>query len=489
MDQSDLCYRPARELARLIAGRQLSPVELTQVYLARAERLDPQLRAFITIDAEQALAEALAAEQKVTSGVALGPLHGLPIAVKDNVATRGLRTTGGSKVLADSVPDRDAPVIERLRAAGATLLGKTNMHELAYGGTCSNVHYGFVRNPWNPEHVPGGSSGGSGVAVAVGLCAAALGTDTAGSVRLPACQCGVVGIKATYGRVSIQDVIPLAWTLDHVGPMTRTVADAALMLKAMAGWVPSDPTTRRVGVPDYLDGIDSGIQGMRLGVPRGYFFEGLQPDVARAVERALDVLRGLGASVREVEWPSARYSNSVTWTIIQAEAAAYHREWLRTRPDDYGPEVRASLEQGQFLPAVDYVQAQRARTTLLAEVRALLGEVDALVTPMLAITPPRIGQETVELGGKTRDVNPVFIRLADPFNVTGLPAVSVPCGFGDDGLPIGLQVAGRAFAEHTVLRVAHAYEQATHWHNRRPPLATYADPARASRPRASAPGW
>ena len=448
----DLCFLPATELARMLAARELSSVELTRAYLERIQHYDAQLRAFITVDAEGALASARAADE---SRQPRGPLHGLPIAIKDNIATRGLHTTGGSRVLADWIPDRDAPVMTRLRQAGAVILGKTNLHEFAYGGTCTNVEFGAVRNPWNTEHVPGGSSGGSAAAVAAGLCAATLGTDTAGSVRLPAAQCGVVGLKPTYGRVSIQDVIPLAWTLDHVGPITRTVDDAQLLLQVLADPVESD---------------SSGITGMRLGVPRGYFFDGLQPDVEVAIEHALAVLRANGASLHEVDWPDVHLSNSATWTIILAEASAYHRKWFREQPHNYSDETRANLQLAEFLPAADYVQAQRVRSVLRQQVEEVLNGIDALVTPALAITAPRIGQMTVEVGGKLKEINPVFIRLADPFNLTGLPAISVPCGFGAGGLPIGLQIAAAPFAESLVLRIARAYEAATDWYLRRPPL-------------------
>ncbi len=452
----DLCFLPAADLARHIAAGDISSVEATRAYLERIEQHDPLLRAFITVDADGALGAARAADNAPTAE-RNQPLHGVPIAIKDNILTRQLRTTGGSRVLADWVPDRDAPVVRRLREAGAVILGKTNLHEFAYGGTCTNVEFGAVRNPWNPEHVPGGSSGGSGVAVAAGLCAAALGTDTAGSVRLPACQCGVVGLKPTYGRTSIQDVLPLAWSLDHVGPITRTVEDAAVLLEVLA----ETPPPARSAV---------GIRGMRLGVPRGYFFDGLQSDVLAAVEQALQVLRDLGATVEDVEWPAVHLSNSATWTIILAEAIAFHRPWFRAHPERYAPETRANLELGELLPAADYIQAQRVRAVLQQQARDIHARVDALVTPMLAITPPRIGQTTVEVGGKVKEINPVFIRLADPFNLTGQPAISVPCGFGTDGLPIGLQIAAAASAEHTVLRVASAYESATEWHLRRPPL-------------------
>src|SRR5919201_3527447 len=317
MHATDVCVLSAGQLAGQIAARQLSSSEVTQAYLVRIERLDPRLRAFITVNAEQALAEARAADD-VGAGD-LGPLHGVPVAIKDNIATRGLRTTAGSRVLADWCPDMDAPIVDKLRQAGAVVLGKTNMHEFAYGGTCTNLHYGAVRNPWGTDHVPGGSSGGSGAAVAAGLCAAALGTDTAGSVRLPAAQCGVVGLKPTYGRVSIQDVIPLAWSLDHVGPITRTVDDAALLLRVLSGRVAGDPTTRPGPADDGPAGVEDGLRGLRLGVVRGYFFDWLQPDVEAATERALDLLRGLGAVLVDVDWPDVASSNSVTWTIILAE--------------------------------------------------------------------------------------------------------------------------------------------------------------------------
>jgi aspartyl-tRNA(Asn)/glutamyl-tRNA(Gln) amidotransferase subunit A len=461
----DVCFASAGELARLISAREISSVEVTRAYLERIEEYDAQLRAFITVDAAGALGAAQAADDLTGRS---GPLRGVPVAIKDNIATRGLRTTGGSRVLTNWVPDRDAPVVTRLRQAGAVILGKTNLHEFAYGGTCTNVEFGAVRNPWNPEHVPGGSSGGSGAAVAAGLCAAALGTDTAGSVRLPAAQCGVVGLKPTYGCVSIQEVIPLAWSLDHVGPITRTVDDAWLLLQVLGGSESTDPTTRRRAENVHLP--QESIAGVRLGIPRKYFYEGLQIDVEVAVENALDVLRAQRATLQEVDWPDVHLSNSATWTIILAESSAYHRPWFRSRPNDYSAQTRANLELAEFMPAADYVQAQRVRSVLQQQVGDLLQGVDALVTPALAITAPRIGQTTVEVGGKVKEINPVFIRLADAFNLTGLPAISVPCGFGVDGLPIGLQIAAAPFAESMVVRIARAFEAATDWHTRRPPL-------------------
>jgi aspartyl-tRNA(Asn)/glutamyl-tRNA(Gln) amidotransferase subunit A len=450
---TELHYLSATEVARLIARRELSSTEITEAYLERIGLFDATLRAFITVDAEGALTAARAAD----NSNATGPLHGVPVAIKDNIATAGLRTTGGSRVLADWVPTADAPVVANLKRAGAVILGKTNLHEFAYGGTCSNVEFGAVRNPWNTAHVPGGSSGGSGVAVAAGMCAAALGTDTAGSIRLPACQCGVVGLKPTYGHTRIEGVLPLAWSLDHVGPLTRSVADAGLVYAALTGIQPART-------------LDTGAAGLRLGVARDFFFDGLQPDVEAAVEGALEVLRGLGAELVDIVWPDVHLSNSITWTIILAEAGAYHRAWFRAQPQAYSEETRHNLLIGERLPAADYVQAQRARSVLQRQAADVMSGVDALVTPSLQITAPRIGQTTVEVGGKVKEINPVFIRLSDPFNVTGQPAISVPCGFGGDGLPIGLQIAGPPSGEDMVLRIAAAYESATTWHLQRPTL-------------------
>ena len=450
---TELHYLPATDLARRIAQREISSVEITRAYLERIDQFDDTLRSFITVDADGAVAAARAAD----NAQPIGALHGVPVAIKDNIATAGLRTTAGSHVLADWVPDDDAPVVRTLKQAGAIILGKTNLHEFAYGGTCTNVEFGAVRNPWSTAHVPGGSSGGSGVAVAAGLCAAALGTDTAGSIRLPASQCGVVGLKGTYGQISIAGVLPLAWSLDHVGPLTRTVADAALLHGVLTASPPPG-------------NLDTGLTGLRLGVPREFFFEGLQADVSQALERALQTLRDLGAELVEVTWPGVWLSNSITWTIILAEASAYHREWFRDRPQAYSEETRHNLLIGARLSAADYVQAQRARRVLQQQAAEVMSRIDALVTPSLQITAPRIGQTTVEVGGKVKDINPVFIRLTDPFNVTGQPAISVPCGFGTDGLPIGLQIAGPPAGEEMVLRVAAAYEAATPWHLRRPPL-------------------
>ena len=372
--------------------------------------------------------------------------------------TRGIRTTCGSRILKEWVPDADAAVATRLYAAGAILLGKLNMHEFAYGPTGVNPHYGTPKNPWDRARMPGGSSSGSGVAVAAGLAAGALGTDTGGSVRIPASLCGIVGLKPTYGRVSRAGVIPLAWSLDHVGPMTRTVADAALLLQALAGRDPADPSTADVPVPDYRRALEGGIRGLRLGLPTDLFFERLDPEVRAAVLGAARSLEGLGASVEEVPLPRIPHAGPASFAIIAAEATAYHEPYLKTRAAEYGADVRARLTAGQFVLATQYLKAQRARQVIRAEVDAALGRVHALLLPTTPIPAPPLEAREVTVDGLTEDVRWWLIRCTRPINVTGHPALSVPCGFTAGGLPIGLQLVGRHFDEATLLRIGHAFE-------------------------------
>ena len=449
--------------AALVRDRAVSPVELTGAMLARIERLDPQLGSYITVTAEEALAEARQAEAQAKSGGMLGPLHGVPIALKDLFDTAGVRTTGGSKVLADRVPARDATVVARLRAAGAVLLGKLNMHEWAFGVTTQNPHFGPCRNPWDTSRIPGGSSGGSGAAVAAGLCYGSLGSDTGGSIRIPASLCGIRGIKPTYGRVSRAGVLPLSWTLDHVGPMTRSVRDAALMLSVIAGADPVDPACAAEPVPDYTAALEDGARGLRVGLPRRHFFEGAEPEVLAAAEAAVDVLRAEGAAVRDVDIAGIELAEQVFQVIILAEAAAYHHRTLRERPQDYGADVRARLEPGELYPATHYINAQRLRTRVVLGFLSVFADVDVLLAPTLPMTAPSIPGPPVETP------NPLT-RFTYPANVCGLPALSLPCGFDADGLPIGLQIIGRPFDEATVLRAGRAYERATEWHIRRPPV-------------------
>lgn len=383
--------------------------------------------------------------------------------------TRGIRTTCGSRILKDWVPGADATVATRLAGAGAILLGKLNMHEFAYGPTGVNPHYGTPRNPWDRTYVPGGSSSGSGVAVAAELCAGALGTDTGGSVRIPASLCGIVGLKPTYGRVSRAGVIPLAWSLDHVGPMTRSVTDAALLLQVLAGRDSADPSTADVPVPDYRAAMQGDVRGLRLGLPKDLFFEKLDPEVRAAVLAAARSLEGLGASVEEVPLPKIQHAGPVSFAIIAPEATAYHEPYLKTRAAEYGADVRARLTAGQYVLAIQYLKAQRARQVIRADVHAALTRVHALLTPTTPIPAPALEARQVTVDGLTEDVRWWLVRCTRPINVTGHPALSVPCGLTSGGLPIGLQLVGRYFDEATLFRIGLAFEGVSPLKGRRPP--------------------
>jgi aspartyl-tRNA(Asn)/glutamyl-tRNA(Gln) amidotransferase subunit A len=463
MRGQDLRELTLAEAASLVRRKKVSPVELAEGYLRRIEALNPSLNAYITIAAEQAMRWAQQAEDDVARGLELGPLHGVPLAIKDLFATRGLRTTAGSKILADWVPEEDAHVVARLRRAGAFLLGKLNMHEWAAGATTINPHFGATANPWDTTRIPGGSSGGSAAAVAAALCAGSLGSDTAGSIRMPSSLCGIVGLKPTYGLASLRGVLPLSWSLDHVGPMTRTVEDAALLMEAIAGYDPQDPSSVDRPAPDYRDALRGDVRGLRLGLPRNYFFDEADPEVAAAVRRAASLLEAEGAYVTEVEVPGVEQALAVGMPVLVAEAAAYHEKYLRERPGDYGEDVLGLLKAGQSQTAIDYIRAQRARIVFRQGLEALFTRIDVLLTPTTPITAPTIERCRAE------PPTSALIRCTSPFNVAGLPALSVPCGLSEAGLPIGLQIAGRHFEEATVLRVGAAYEQASGWRGRLPP--------------------
>jgi aspartyl-tRNA(Asn)/glutamyl-tRNA(Gln) amidotransferase subunit A len=458
------CFLSASELGRRIARRELSPVEVARAHLGRIARVDPKLNAYLTVTEDRALAEAAAAEREIAAGRSRGPLHGVPLALKDLFDTAGVRTTAGSRILAENVPARDAAVVERLSAAGLVLLGKTNLHEFAFGTTSDNPHYGPVRNPWDLERSPGGSSGGSGAALAAGLCAVALGTDTGGSIRIPAGACGVVGLKPTLGRVSRRGVTPLAWSFDTVGPMARTVEDAAVLVNAVAGPDAQDGWCDVRPAEDYTRDLERGAVGLRIGVPRDWFFEGVEPGIGAVVHEAIAVLEREGS--RRVEVPLAGMADAHTahHAILAAEAAAFHGAWLRERPDDYGGDVRRGLELGQLIPAVDYVNARRVQAIVQATFRSALASADVLVTPCLPQPPPGVGEPL------SREPAVAWNRLLTPVNLAGFPALSLPCGFDGAGMPVGLQIVGRPFEEALVLRVARAYERATEWGTRRPPV-------------------
>jgi aspartyl-tRNA(Asn)/glutamyl-tRNA(Gln) amidotransferase subunit A len=467
MQDTETASMSLAEMSALVQSRKLTPLELTESYLARIERLNPALNAYVTVTAERARADARRATEEIAAGNSRGPLHGMPIGLKDLYDTAGIRTAGGAKILFDRVPAADSTAARRLRDAGTVLLGKLNTHELAFGVTTVNPHFGTTRNPWNPDCIPGGSSGGSGAAIAAGLAAATTGTDTGGSIRIPAALCGCVGLKPTYGRVSKAGVLPLSFVFDHAGPITATVEDAALMLGAMAGYDADDFSTAAVPVGDYVTALRAGVRGLRIGVPRNYFFDRLDDEVRAAVGAALEVLRGLGAELRPVDVPDFGPVSLPAFGVVIAELLELYGEQFRSRPQDFGADVAGILAQGAP-DGVSFAAVLRMTYGLTEAMRRLLNEVDVLVTPTTPVPAAPIGQELVEYGGTQEPLIFALIRCTLPFNLTRLPALSLPCGFTRAGLPIGLQIAGRPFDEEAVLRTGYAYEQATEWHRRRP---------------------
>jgi aspartyl-tRNA(Asn)/glutamyl-tRNA(Gln) amidotransferase subunit A len=457
-----------QETASGLRKRTLSSAELVGDSLRRIAALDPKLNAFITVTAELAQSQARQADQELADGKDRGPLHGVPIAVKDVFCTHGIRTTCGSKLFADHIPERDAAVVERLRAAGAVMVGKTNMHELAYGVTSANPHFGTVRNPWGLDRIAGGSSGGSGSAVAADLVPMAMGSDTGGSIRIPASFCGTVGLKPSFGRVSRYGVLPLDFSLDHMGPLTQSVRDAALTLSAIAGFDPRDESCSRRPVEPYLPSEPISIQGLRIGLPENFYFERISPAVADAVRRAARLAEEAGAVVVSLRVPDILQLNTIGRIILLSEASATMERYLHRR-DDFGPDVLALLDQGRLLPATDYINAQRVRRVLQQEFQAVWKQVDCLFTPSTPTSAPKIGQSTIDLDGE-EDVRIASTRLARGVNVLGLPALSLPCGFDGVGLPIGLQIIGPGFQEALILRVGAALEDALDLRQRRPVL-------------------
>lgn len=471
MASEELQFHSIARLGKMVRDKQLSPVELTQTYLDRIESLDGQLGAFITVMKEQALAQANEAERAIQSGDCKGPLHGIPIAVKDIIYTKGVLTSAGSKVLADHIPDKDSTIIERLNGAGAVLLGKLNLSEFAIGGTIDHP-FGTPRNPWNTEHSAGGSSSGSGVAVASGLCAGALGSDTGGSVRGPASFCGIVGIRPTYGRVTRHGVVPMCWSMDTIGPMTRTVEDCALMLKAIAGRDSRDASSANETVPDYSHSLQDGTQGLRIGLPKEMFeFDGLDSETHDVVTRAVGVLEELGASSKEMTLPTSAHSGAVFVAIADVDAANFHAEWLRTRGDDYDWSTRTRLESATLTPASAYIKAQRARELIRRELMDALDKFDVIIMPTGPVPAPTIAASTGRPGGYYQGkLDLGRRRYTSPAALAGLPALSVPCGFSRSGLPIGVQIIGKPFSEDLLFRVGHTYERAAGWHTKHPSM-------------------
>ncbi|MDR5702718.1 MAG: amidase [Armatimonadota bacterium] len=465
---SDLWWLSLAEVALRIRNREVSPVEVVQTLLERIARVDKGLNSFLRVLADEALVAARQAEDALSRTEELGLLHGVPIAVKDMIHVRGTRTTCGSKIMADFVAQEDATVVKRLRENGAIILGKTNLHEFAYGVTNINPHYGPARNPWDPDRISGGSSGGSAVAVAAGLCYGALGTDTGGSIRIPAALCGVVGLKPTFGRVSRYGVVPLAWSLDHVGPITRTVEDARLMFQVIAGYDPMDPTTSKEPLPDLRGLLDGEIRGVRVGVIRT-MMEDADPQVRSLVQDALKVLTDAGAEVEEVAIPSLQEMRTAAMAIAMPEASAYHLRWLSQRSLDYGEDVRQRLFVGALLPAHAYLTGLRARQWLRKQLQEVFERVQVLVAPTVSAPACPIGAQTLRVGEEERDPRAAYLWFNQVFNMVGLPSISVPCGFVRH-LPVGMQIIGRWFAEGEILSVARAFERGAIQIHRRPPV-------------------
>lgn len=453
-------FNTIAELSQRIRRNEISPVSITQECLARIEKINPQLNAFITVMAESSLAEARTAEDEIARGQWRGPLHGIPIALKDLIDTAGIRTTSASALHENRVSTEDAEVVRKLRQAGAVIIGKNNLHEFAYGGSSLVSHFGEVRNAWDAVRIAGGSSGGSATAVAAGLCCASIGTDTAGSIREPAALCGCVGLKPTCGRVSSRGVIPLSSSLDHVGPLTASVEDAAIVLQAIAGYDPEDTTSVEVPVSDYVSILREDVKKVRIGVPREYFFDDLDPEIASAMEHALMGIGTLAAEVKDV-----RLDVPTDRTLQAAESYSYHADSVAKNPESYQPETLRRIRTGEKITAAEYIQRRRELESARRRIRAVFADVDVVITPTTPIPAPTVEELTANPDA-LRPAELKLLRNTRPFNVWGLPAISVPCGFTQGRLPIGLQISGPHWREGLVLRVAYAYEQATAWHKR-----------------------
>lgn len=469
--KSNLTHLDLNEVSQLVRSKKVSPVELTQECLSRIDRLNGKLNAFITVTAESALAEARAAEAEIQRGHSKGPLHGVPIALKDIVDTAGLRTTAASGLFKDRIPTEDAEVVRRLKAAGAVFLGKLNLHEFAYGGSSVISFFGPVRNPWDLTRSTGGSSGGSAAAVAARLCYAAIGTDTGGSIRQPASYCGIVGLKPTYGRVSASGVLPLSWSLDHIGPMTRTTMDAGLVLQAIAGYDRQDLASMDAAVPNYTEKISGSTKSLRIGIPRDYFYEELDPEIGAAMEAAIAVLKEMTASQRDVA-PLATDGSYSSWTdpysaVFTAESYAYHKNYVEKSPDVYQAGTLKRLRVGADVSAAKYIMSRREMERIRRSISQVFENVDVFIIPTVRIPPFTIADLQVDIDTvRAREL--AMLHNTRLLNLTGLPVISVPCGFTGNGLPLGMQIMGRPGDEATILRLAHAYEQATDWHKREP---------------------
>ncbi|MCH7605735.1 MAG: Asp-tRNA(Asn)/Glu-tRNA(Gln) amidotransferase GatCAB subunit A [Chloroflexi bacterium] len=461
MANLDLLKLTIAELAPKIRAGEVSPVELTEAALSRADSLQPTLNSFITILHDQARDQAKEQEAALARGEYRGPLQGIPIGIKDNIATAGIRTTVGSKVLSDNVPDEDAEVVRRCKDAGAIILGKENLEEFAAGATSNNPHFGAVHNPWALDHIPGGSSGGGGANVAAGVTFASLGTDLGGSVRLPGTFCGVVGLKQTFGRVSQRGLLVTSFNGDHIGPMTRSVHDSALVLQAIAGHDPLDPSTVPVPVSDYAASVGKNLRGMKMGIPANYYFDLVDDEVERAVRQAIADLEELGVEIREVSLPSMKYAAALRFTGM-ADSVVTHEPYISSNRQDYGPDTLYRTLAGQFVLGRDYSKAMKVQRIIKEEHARVLQDVDFLVTPTAPVAAPPIDAKYISLDGTDYRVrgpgSGMISQNTSPMNATGLPAITVPCGFTEGGLPIGVQFIGRPFDESSLFQVASGYE-------------------------------
>ncbi|MYE89198.1 amidase [Candidatus Poribacteria bacterium] len=467
----DILHASIAQIAVQIRKGEISPVELIETTLQAIDQREPQLNAFITVFSEESLERARQAEAEIRNGEDFGPLHGMPIALKDIIYVEGTRSTAGSNFFAEESPQFDAALVSKLKDAGAVIIGKTNLHEFAFGVTTENPHFGATANPWDTARVPGGSSGGSAAAVIAGCCAGALGSDTGGSIRIPAAVCGHVGLKPTFGRTSAHGVLALAQSLDTVGPMCRYVHDVALMMNVLAGYDPRDVHSENQSVPDYTEGLDQPIRGRRAGIPKQHFFENLDSEVERVVGDAIKILEGLGVEIVELDLPSAPAGHEVTLTLLTAEAGQFHQERLAAHREDYGVDVRELLEQGLELSATDYVEAIRVREIAKREFVQAFDQVDCILSPTAPVPAPLRSTHDLSGGSESNRIRPRLTRNTRLINLLGLPSISVPCGFvqvegsdSEQGLPVGLQISGPWWSEKTLLQISHAYEQATPWH-------------------------
>jgi aspartyl-tRNA(Asn)/glutamyl-tRNA(Gln) amidotransferase subunit A len=455
----DVLQSSLLKLSGLIKKRQISPMEVTRKLLERIEALNPKLNAYITVVHEKAMESALQAEKEIAAGNWKGPLHGIPIGLKDLIYTKEIKTTMGSAIYKDHIPGYDAAVVEKLKQAGAIIIGKLNTHQFAYGPTGDRSFFGAVKNPYNLSKIPGGSSSGSGASVAASMCFAALGTDTGGSIRIPSACCGIVGMKPTFGRVSKYGVFPLSWTLDHVGAMTKTVQDNAILLNVLSGYDERDPYSVKVKDEDFTRLLHQGVIGSIIGIPSTFYFENVDSEVEKQVRQAVEVFRSLGAEIRIIEIPHLKQISLAQQITIESEAYAVHEEILRNHSKQYDEEVKTRLLKGLSTKAYEYVQAQQVKQLAITEFNHALKEVEMILTPTLPILPTDIGQREINIHGYQEQVRTALMRFTKPTNLNGFPSLSIPCGFSNSGLPIGLQLIGRPYDEANLYRFAYAFEQ------------------------------